>query len=691
MFNTNLKMNTSSHPSPNEPSSDGQPSDADDAILDVLLTEAFGGPDDRVKPPDQTQIILDRYHASSSARLPIRLRDSSSSRSSGRSQQRSNWWWIGSLIAGVVLIAGSLATAMPDRLGLALRPRPAQLLPDRPPTDAEPIATAGSTSKTDHAIGNENQPNPRVEGSSDPASTGQLKRRVLELAEDPVSEPTDPSQLPPKPSTKDSATTKNSLAAADVRANQPARSIQLVSQAMQSHLDRYWQRSDIRPTAMMSESETADRIFDRFGVRIASQDVRNPAAILETLRSPENSRTIALRLMATLSSRPVTSLGNDIDQAMVGQLADTLTRKTNQSATTNQSSRVDRLVASWLMPFEQETEHKFPTPMGHLLRDVPPHQKLVTTVSLTFQNDMRCLRCHNMPPSGSADEDQVEYWRFAASTLPLLDPMTKSDQQMFYDTSDGRRKLAIPDPNWTPTQDHLIGTDSLAGGLVDWVWRSIHDRPLVATAYDLSGAANSEMTKLRADLTEDLIANDFDLMRTVALVMTDSILGRQVPDAMTDAGLLVADDQKWIDAIVAVDSFAASAPLSTPTSQAVRTRLVAEVALPNLNLFAPGESILAQPLGLSESGSIPSPSANRPNVSDEITQAKKAGLPVRQTIVMPAWIERLPTFESRAEHIAYLSGKLEVSEAASKLVDQMKAIQVEEGLILQRLWWILRP
>ncbi|MFG0255003.1 MAG: hypothetical protein ACF787_07885, partial [Rhodopirellula sp. JB053] len=413
------------------------------------------------------------------------------------------------------------------------------------------------------------------------------------------------------------------------------------------------------------------------------------------LARPENINALAPQVLAAIASRPSDTLNSPSDQLMAKQVSQTL----------RSGSGFDRLIASWFTERESvggkrrdakntpANRNSTPSASFHeLLRPLGEHETLVTTAAVTLDADVRCQRCHDLPTLSNEDRTitQHDYWQLAATLSPWIPIRPNSDAGRFYDLPDGRRRLAEADQDaeW-PGQ--LIGSRSLAEGLVGVTWKMVHGRPLASSPYDLSGGVgDSDLRVLRDELADDLLASDFNLLRTISLLMTDSIVSRSTPEAMTASGVLTATDDQWIDAVAAIESFAAAPPETLPTSQGRRMRLVQESDLPQLGLGT-GKSVLAQPLGRDESDSDEKPRQRPGSTTPRTSPAVLAGLPMRPTVVMPAWINELPDFESRLDHIAHLAGLRRSPESAQKLAGQMRDAGVEEALILQRIWWIIRP
>lgn len=654
--------------------------DGEDRMLDLLLAEAIDDSSDRPEPPDQTRVILERFHAAKLA--PSSTKSPQSKTKSSTTPKPSPWGWLLAVSVAVMLM-GSIAWQFRSQISVATLPKPLETAENDKPGLPGVRAANPDTPRP-------NNVDPEFPATDSKQQPGKPKpRRVIELA-GPAGQNRGTTE---QNALKDSATGDHPHAKPDAAKPDAAKpgtpepqSVRLVSKTMENHLDRYWKRIGVKPTPLLDKTEAAERLRLRFGLNVSASESSDPDRLATALTRVDNRKAIASRLLKTWFPR-FQSSKNPMVASVTDQLEQTL----------QQRSGMDRLVASWFGSSlrQSDSDPASGNMIDRMSGSSDLHQSLVRTVSMTHNRDLRCGRCHDTTSMGSAVAGQDEYWQFAASFLPVLQPSKQPPKNVFYDTTDGRRRLASPSEKLKPTPENLVGSEHLASGLVDWVWRAVHDRPLVSSPYDLSGAANSEMQRLHQELSQDLLASNFDLLRTIALVMSQSILGREVPNAMTPEGLLVARNEDWIEAVIAIDSFAASAPIRRGSTPRERARLVAKMDLPRLDKRTGRGAILAQPIGSdqprSQSMMKNRPLLDRQSASGEVSEAALAGFPMRSTLMMPAWLEQLPTFESRRQHIAHLAGQLELEPAVADLAKQMSDAQIDETLILERIWWVIRP
>ncbi|EMI57460.1 hypothetical protein, partial [Rhodopirellula sallentina] len=659
--------------------------DTDDAMFEALLSEALRGD----SPPDQSRVILQRlddHIASRSKPQPGATKTPFSQSNPGQ-----KWSLILSAVALITLVVGTT-------VGIRYRnPHNVAQNPAKPaPGDAGEALVAGESLASDESpgsggdlmsdpsavattgAGNQGQPTGTPENTSTPQDQiNTLPSRSIDLADNA----TDADAIADKPF----SLFEHDQAQRTQQTNTPRpapRTLTLVSNVMTNRLERHWGRVGVQPTQQLPADKVSERLSSKFGIRLTPESVNDSKRMLAALSRPENTNALAPQVLSAIASRPLESLNSSSDKLMAKQVSETL----------RSGSGFDRLIASWFTERESvggkrrdaknnpANRNSKPSASFHeLLRPLGEHETLVTTAAVTLAADVRCQRCHDLSTVSNENRTitQHDYWQLAATLSPWIPIRPNSDAGRFYDLPDGRRRLAEADQD-AEWPEQLIGSRSLAEGLVGVMWKMVHGRPLASSPYDLSGGVGeSDLRVLRDELADDLLASDFNLLRTISLLMTDSIVSRSTPEAMTASGVLTATDNQWIDAVAAVESFAAAPPETLPTSQGHRMRLVQESDLPQLGLGT-GKSVLAQPLGRDESESDEKPRQRPGNATPKTSPAVLAGLPMRPTVVMPAWINELPDFESRLDHIAHLAGLRRTPESAQKLARQMQDAGVEE-------------
>lgn len=643
--------------------------DAADAMLDALLTEVLTGQ----SPPDQREIILHRLQQ------PIVCIAATARKSSSLSSRRRKSAGIYPVAAWKLAMITAAALLLCVGIAVGIRYKSRVAIANNANSIEGRDGTQGSTGE-EHSGGSDNDAR-----MNSPAQRDRLPALPIALAD-----ASPDSDLPSRdPIKMFNGPDSQPLVALTQLPKPTIRPMTLVSTSLADHLSHYWDRVGVQPAKPLPSEEIAKRFADRLHVQVDTQAIGDSQAMLNLLSLPKNAEVLAGPVLAAISSRPDVSLTRPVDQLMVAEVAKQL----------RDGRGFDRLVASWFVEQEIAPENageksaQVVASIGSLLGPLSQHEAVVSTGSLVLGSDLRCVRCHDLPASGgNAAGSQHEYWQFAATLSPWLEQKSNGPSGWFYDTLDGRRRLAeAEDSSGLP--QHLVGSRPLAAGLVGAMWRMVHGRPLTSTPYDLSGSADdTDLQQFRDDLADDLIASDFNLLRTISLIMTDSVVGRSTPNAMTPSGLLTASADEWIRAVTAVEAFAAAPPASMPSSRIDRMNLVLN-ELPNTGSMDSANAMLAQPLGSDDLGlnELQGPQKFLPAEMPEPSPATLAGLPVRATIVMPAWMDKLPDFDSRLEHIANLVGISEVPEDVKLLTEQMRGAGVDEALILQRIWWIVRP
>ncbi|WDQ16586.1 hypothetical protein [Rhodopirellula sp. P2] len=667
-------MNTNpSHAEPHEdpprnngPDSQGPESLREDAMLDLLIQEALGGP----TPSDQTGLILRRLadeHAGSDSKLAGSKNQSS--RDASRVAKHSSKLSLATILIGTaagLLLCVGVAVGVKYRSDVALQAiadaaadRAAPSVPNPAPVvDSEDASPQPKSAPRKRA-----QP---IELAGDPSTT---------VAGDPGSLSTDSPELPGQQ---------------DVQPASPSAavpSITLVSQNIDASWQSHWKRLGVRPTPSREKESIQQELADRLGLVIPVEAIGDAQAIRTAIASPSNRQAISNRLLTAFLGKK--SKHQDASESL--------------SEVLNSGAGADRLIAAWMLPskagskpnadVKPDTQKSAATPWIRMLQPADLHEVTVKTAALTRHQDLRCQRCHDVPNSGDEIPTQADYWTVAAELAPLLNP-SRADKDIFYDTPDGRRQLAKR-PSQAETQarsNNLIGSRDLAEGIVSTLFAMVHDSPSTTSPFDLSAASVPPET-LRP-LVDDLIASDFDVLRSLSILLSDTVMTRSVPDAMSPQGILIADDQQWSSAVSAVHAMAARSPFRRPGSAQRRLQVALQDAKPNWPGDSGRDTLLAQPLGseLSADGTPSNSEKRRPEKNgDRKAAVASTGYPMRSSMIVPAWISQLPDFDSRLDHVAHLAGQLKLNTPERELAHQALASGDDEALIFERLWWIIRP
>lgn len=508
----------------------------------------------------------------------------------------------------------------------------------------------------------------------------------------------------------------SSISEDSANGNPAASPVLLASKQLHQQFHTYWDRVGVTPTRMKSDKEIAELIKARLGLRIPVDQVRDFEAVSAAIPETWSVKRLAARLLATWSMRPVDDLDSESDEAMIRQL-------TNQL---RQRKSVADLFVRWMQVPDQIPE-KYDaelTAWAELVSPLSPHSRVVATAAVTMDRDLRCGRCHDVDSSESLSR-QSDYWQFAALVDPISQPQTWNtlrdiregaswdERGLSYETLERQTKQVEPGvpADWRRASARLsektaslsekeeVSTKvarwagelkqsrALAAGLVSTTWQLVHGRPLKNQPLDLCSApADPMLEEMHRRLTDDLIASRFDLVRTIALMVTDPAFGRDIPEAMSESRWLLASNEQWQAASTQVNAWAAGSQTVSLPSSDQRMRL-AKSLIPNGRLSESNlrESLLGQTVpGKKPSKTVP----DAASLAAELMPA--GGFPARTTIATPTWLEQLPSFESQVNHVVHLAGRDQVSSSELELARRMKDVSTDQTLLWQRLWWTIR-
>jgi len=487
--------------------------------------------------------------------------------------------------------------------------------------------------------------------------------------------------------------------------------VRLASTQLHQQFHTYWDRVGVTPAPVKTDEEIAELVKARLGVKISADDVRSFEAADEAISKTWSVRNLAAHLLATWSMRSVEELDSDADEEMIRQLSRQLRGRKS----------VAELFVRWMgLPDELPEEHDSRlTPWAELVSPLSPHSRVVATAAVTMDHDLRCARCHDVSGPDSLPR-QSDYWHFAAFVDPIVQPQSSTtlrdiqggeswdDRALSYETLDRQQRLAEPklpegwsDPSTIGSADRSASTRlarwtgglkqsrRLAAGLVSTTWQLVHGSPLSSQSCDFSAApADPLLEEMHRRLTDDLLASDFDLVRTVALMVTDPAFGRDIPEAMSESQWLLASNEQWRAAATQVNAWAAGTRMETlpPANQRMRLAksLVPDGRLSGANLR---ESLLGQTVPGKKPGRA-FPDEDGESFAAQLMPA--GGFPARATIAAPAWLEQLPTFESQVNHVIHLAGRDEVRSSERELAQRMQDVSTDRALLWQRLWWTIR-
>ena len=492
-----------------------------------------------------------------------------------------------------------------------------------------------------------------------------------------------------------------------------------VSSDVQSTLIGYWSSVGVTPTVPLSDAQLSDTLRGRLGVWFAREQINDLAVVRRQITIPDNAKQLSRRFLQHLTNRGLGTVSDDQHANLRKLVADCF----------KGNARLDMLL-SQLVSGDHSDSPQFYTSISHGGR----HGMVQRMASVTMNQDVRCFRCHD----GFIDArgKQSDYWSFAGMmfqslhhdagsgrfevTAPvesLEEPAGNSKRsllpagQVFYDAIDGRRVAVRPGlpsswlgatnapPNdraahansiaestlatWGPS---LRGSRALAGGLVNVIWRMVHDRPLTQSVADVNAAPRDAMLDaLHATLADDLVASNFDIARTLALVITSPVTRRSVADPykVESAGQMVdAETQQ------AYMAFAAAKPFFQRRSIGDRLETILATSGATLSVLQDGGALLAQPIGASGS---PATLERQPNDREAGERIEIQDFPIMQSDLPVAWLASIDDPQSRLGHVCFMAGRTGVPDVVAEANAAMEAAGIDEPLRLSRLWWMIRP
>ena len=229
-----------------------------------------------------------------------------------------------------------------------------------------------------------------------------------------------------------------------------------------------------------------------------------------------------------------------------------------------------------------------------------------------------------------------------------------------------------------------MNSPELAHGVVNSLWKLVHGRPLQGGVVDTISAPHHEsLDQMEAGLAEDLLQSNFDIARTLALVIHSPAARRSVPQPLRGDNALLASDADLRSARNVVNAFAGALPMRSKPSMKQRIDLAMRSTGGAIQSIRNNNSINAQADGSD------SPGKSRPT---ERSDDSDSGFPTTATDLPVQWLASVEGYQNRVDHLGYLAGFNGVSKEVRQAADAMRqAEQIDETLALQRVWWLLSP
>lgn len=466
--------------------------------------------------------------------------------------------------------------------------------------------------------------------------------------------------------------------------------VNLVSSKLNQELMEYWESVGVTPTGEVPLPEAADRLFSRLDLKIPSEMLLDPETMQTYLAQTPSAKQLATAWLRQMTNGGLGRLEEDDLVSLVNELAKCIEGERS----------LDRTLLSWIEG-QNPRSAAFHQAFGSVGR--------VSTVNhlakLTMNVDLRCIRCHDSKIEGTGR--QADYWGFAAllkssfttqsvSEIPDAN-QSQSAKPIFYELLDGRQRIADPSVSsrWLATSDGqpvrsvkewadaLSGSRSLANGVVNSLWELVYGMPLEGRVVDpVTAPHDAVLDGIQDRLVSDLMESDFNISRSLALIIGTPVARRAVPEALNDDGQVVASSRSRAEAIHAINAFAASLPIKKRLSVKRRVDQVTRSMGTTLNSGNP--AFVAQ----ADNSTGKPPKANRNTTAtflDDDFPTASDTLPVQ-------WLRLIQSQDSRVDHLAYLADLYELPKEVADVVQVMDKETVEDqNLLLQRVWWMLRP
>lgn len=626
----------------------------EEQALDAMLLEVLG----KVEPPDLSSKILSRFSQGDEngqvraivAATPKRSKQPPQPVSSRRSLA---WLASSAAIAASVMIA-------------------AWLRQDRGPNEgsADPAGRAKIAEASDPIVpAAEVRPEQQLdEGPSPP------RRGIPLVVESTDQEPID---LVPRP------------ASPSPGVRQPPRAVTLVSQQFESELVEYWNAIGIEPAAEAERDEVVARLAANLGVQLPAEAISDSEQLMSELARADVAGKIASRWIQQFTERGL----QRVDQQAREQLAEEL------AACLQGKQPFDQTMARWIDGRSSQASAFYAAvshgDSGAMVRRL---------AALTMNVDLRCTRCHDAKIEGTGS--QQDYWSFAAllsrgvarnaDGQVTVDPDPSKTKPVFYELADGRQRLAEPAvaSDWIGGSseesvdtvalwaNRLTGSEAMARGTVNSLWQLVHGQPLRGRVVDpITAPHNDSLDRIEDQLVQDLLSSQFNVGRTLSLIIASPATRRGVPDSLLPENALVVSEAERREAIEAVNAFAAALPRHTELSLAQRVDQAIRAIGGKLD--QDGRPFVAQ---LGDAGAKPSGDATVKN------QPLAVDFPVRGESLPVQWLTLIDDEQSQIDHLGYLAGKEDLPQSVQDAITAMQADEeVSKELLLNRVWWLLRP
>lgn len=674
-----------------------------DPIIDTLLAEFLPSRKSRRKtPPDLTQPILARLdgteiaqdaHSESATVQPVVV-------SGGVAKPRLLTAMAAIAAAILVMFVASQFGDDNDGSFIANQPQPSDndQQPNETESNREQLANDGATRPNPDPLANPNigdKPLSTQDGESKLADNGTSGGDSV-IMPDRLDPGTVPAELVGNPRSTDILPNVQRPAPAALPIHQVARkNSELIQQ--------YWRASHIEPTPATSDFEVASRLNRRLGLALPADAIADPETLHLVLQSSENTQQIAKQFLATTSELPEPGLPQFQD--LIDDLTQTVALQSEplDVKLTSLIDGSDPMSSRWYDALGQGGGGK-----------LGAHQHMTRRLaSLSMNADLRCIRCHDSKVGSSVTQDDY------MSMLSLVTNSVQRDgnrwvvrqdksKHLFYERPD-KRQAAAPQQvsrkfldagsdsisDYQQWSQSLVGSDVLANGIVNSLWKMVHGRPLVSSASDaLAAPVAPQLLQLRQQLTDDLKASHFDLTRTLALIIASPMSNRSVPDALSIDSIRIASNEDRHAAFGQVSAFAAAFQ-TAESKRAQRIELAMQQMGMPLGTVGQG-SILAQPVLIKPTKKPPRPSSRQNRKSQATAELQGPTLKDMLLLDFPgddaqlpaSWLSDIKDYEEQVRHLGYMQGMTKLPSDVEKLAQQLNK-QLPAEPALHQLWWVL--
>ncbi|MDV6034811.1 MAG: hypothetical protein F9B45_32920 [Phycisphaera sp. RhM] len=471
-----------------------------------------------------------------------------------------------------------------------------------------------------------------------------------------------------------------------------SQAVTLVATETAATVRDYWKTLGIQPTPDAAPAEIAARLNARLGIKLSEQALRDPQQLRDLLAESFNAEQISKRWLALTTGSGIAVMDRPENAGLVNEL----------SKSVSGQAKLDVTLVSLIDGSNQQSGQWYQAIGRRGSEGIATH-----LANISINADMRCVRCHDSHIGRSGTQD--DYWSFVALVRNVVHRQDNrwvvaaqpaTPKPTFYELLDGRQRMAVPKVSkyllqsteqmedfqtWTKT---LVGSDVLADSLVDSLWQLVHGRPLKPSPVDaFAPPVDGNLDRLHRQLADDLKANEFDVARTLALIIASPMAHRSVPDVLQGDAMLTSSEQERKEALELVQAFAAA--VQTPTSSLSQR---VEVAMRRVGgQFTPDDqgAILAQPIDGRPRSPKSLAEVDGGNASSFLQQLS-VDFPGDEAALPVSWLRSIDDFDLQVQHLVYLSGRNRVTPEITAAANRLKEESRSRESALSRIWWILR-